>query len=227
MEQSPENGATSPGRSRKIAFAAAAAIACALAGGVALASWAGGQQPVPAASEAQPITASAASDEGKGSAADEIAMTDKASSGTLDAASSAVADADASPTEPKTSYLYEAETAPEKSHEETVPADVEVVTELHTVCNTCKQIVDEDPDGHIKSTGHSGYTRNVPFDYKRQVGEPTTKKVVDEPEKHYLVCYALDAAGNRAGEVSRQVMDTADAAAAAAAAANAAQAARS
>ena len=49
------------------------------------------------------------------------------------------------------------------THTENVAPVYEQETSYHTVCNDCQQIIDGIADQHIKDTGHSGYSTNVPI----------------------------------------------------------------
>ena len=50
-----------------------------------------------------------------------------------------------------------------KRSTENVPPVYEAKTSYHTVCNDCQQTIDGIADAHIKDTGHSGYSTNVPI----------------------------------------------------------------
>ena len=49
------------------------------------------------------------------------------------------------------------------THTEHVEPVYQNQTTYHTVCNECKQVIDGKADEHIKQTGHSGYSTNVPI----------------------------------------------------------------
>lgn len=68
-----------------------------------------------------------------------------------------------------------------KTHEERVPAETEVVTEYHTVCNTCHERIDGQAREHLEKTGHAGYTTNVPSKVTKVKRKATTRTVVDTP----------------------------------------------
>ena len=51
----------------------------------------------------------------------------------------------------------------------------------HTVCNECKQVIDGKADDHIKQTGHSGYSTNVPITDEVMVSEGYDKQITDTP----------------------------------------------
>lgn len=55
------------------------------------------------------------------------------------------------------------------------------LTTYHTVCNECKQVIDGKADDHIKQTGHSGYSTNVPITDEVMVSEGYDKQVTDTP----------------------------------------------
>ncbi len=79
------------------------------------------------------------------------------------------------------------------THTENVPPVYEAKTSYHTVCNDCQQTIDGIADAHIKDTGHSGYSTNVPITGEVLVSEGFTREVTDStaydesvPDK--LVC---------------------------------------
>lgn len=65
------------------------------------------------------------------------------------------------------------------THEVSHPAEYETVTEYHTVCNDCGAQIDGKAQEHIDSTGHSGYTRNVPVNVTKVAKEAWTETVTD------------------------------------------------
>lgn len=67
------------------------------------------------------------------------------------------------------------------THNETVAPVYANETTYHTVCNECKQVIDDKADEHIKETGHSGYSANVPITSEVLVSEGYTKEVTDTP----------------------------------------------
>lgn len=67
------------------------------------------------------------------------------------------------------------------THTETVPPVYESKTSYHTVCNDCKQTIDGKADEHIKETGHSGYSTNVPITGEVLVSEGYSHEVTDTP----------------------------------------------
>lgn len=67
------------------------------------------------------------------------------------------------------------------THTETVEPRYEDQTTYHTVCNDCKQVIDGRADEHIRETGHSGYSTNVPITERVLVSEGYTKEVTDTP----------------------------------------------
>lgn len=67
------------------------------------------------------------------------------------------------------------------THTETVAPVYENKTSYHTVCNDCKQTIDGKADEHIKETGHSGYSTNVPITGEVLVSEGYTHEVTDTP----------------------------------------------
>lgn len=67
------------------------------------------------------------------------------------------------------------------THTETVPPVYDKETTYHTVCNDCKQVIDGKADEHIKETGHSGYSTNVPITDEVVASEGYTKEVTDTP----------------------------------------------
>lgn len=67
------------------------------------------------------------------------------------------------------------------THTETVEPEYADETTYHTVCNDCKQVIDGKADEHIKETGHSGYSTNVPITNEVLVSEGYTHEVTDTP----------------------------------------------
>lgn len=77
------------------------------------------------------------------------------------------------------------------THTETVEPDYADETSYHTVCNDCNQIIDGIADQHIRETGHSGYSTNVPITNEVLVSEGYAKEVVDTPAYDETVPDAL------------------------------------
>lgn len=67
------------------------------------------------------------------------------------------------------------------THTETVEPVYEEQTTYHTVCNECKEIIDGEAAQHIRETGHSGYSTNVPITDTVLVSDGYTEEVVDTP----------------------------------------------
>lgn len=67
------------------------------------------------------------------------------------------------------------------THTEHVAPVYQNQTTYHTVCNECKQVIDGKADDHIKQTGHSGYSTNVPITDEVMVSEGYDKQVTDTP----------------------------------------------
>ena len=67
------------------------------------------------------------------------------------------------------------------THTEHVAPVYQNLTTYHTVCNECKQVIDGKADDHIKQTGHSGYSTNVPITDEVMVSEGYDKQVTDTP----------------------------------------------
>ena len=67
------------------------------------------------------------------------------------------------------------------THTEHVEPVYQNQTTYHTVCNECKQVIDGKADEHIKQTGHSGYSTNVPITDEVMVSEGYDKQVTDTP----------------------------------------------
>lgn len=67
------------------------------------------------------------------------------------------------------------------THTETVAPVYENKTSYHTVCNDCKQVIDGKADEHIRETGHSGYSTNVPITGEVLVSEGYSHEVTDTP----------------------------------------------
>ena len=57
------------------------------------------------------------------------------------------------------------------------PAVYKDVTTYHTVCNTCKEIIDGKTQEHAEETGHEGYTTGVPGTEKKLVKKAYTEEV--------------------------------------------------
>ncbi|WP_165253365.1 hypothetical protein [Adlercreutzia sp. ZJ304] len=58
------------------------------------------------------------------------------------------------------------------------PATYETVSVPHTVCNICNETIDGKTEEHRTSTGHSGYTTNVPIAETHQKTKEWTEVVV-------------------------------------------------
>lgn len=67
------------------------------------------------------------------------------------------------------------------THTEHVAPVYQNQTTCHTVCNECKQVIDGKADEHIKETGHSGYSTNVPITDEVMVSEGYDKVITDTP----------------------------------------------
>lgn len=67
------------------------------------------------------------------------------------------------------------------THTETVDPVYGEETTYHTVCNDCQQVIDGNADQHLKDTGHSGYSTNVPITDEVVVSEGYTREVTDTP----------------------------------------------
>lgn len=67
------------------------------------------------------------------------------------------------------------------THTEHVAPVFQNQTTYHTVCNECKQVIDGKADEHIKETGHSGYSTNVPITDEVMVSEGYDKVITDTP----------------------------------------------
>lgn len=68
-----------------------------------------------------------------------------------------------------------------ETHTETIEPVYGNETTYHTVCNECQQVIDGIADQHIKETGHSGYSTNVPITDEVVVSEGYTREVTDTP----------------------------------------------
>lgn len=66
------------------------------------------------------------------------------------------------------------------THTETVAPVYANKTEYHTVCNDCEQVIDGIADQHIKDTGHSGYSTNVPITKEVLISEGYTQEITDQ-----------------------------------------------
>lgn len=67
------------------------------------------------------------------------------------------------------------------THTETVEPVYASKTSYHTVCNECQQTIDGIADQHIRDTGHSGYSTNVPITGEVLVSEGYSHEVTDTP----------------------------------------------
>lgn len=67
------------------------------------------------------------------------------------------------------------------THTETVEPVYENQTTYHTVCNECGEVIDGTAAQHIRDTGHSGYSTNVPITNEVLVSEGYTHEVTDTP----------------------------------------------
>ena len=67
------------------------------------------------------------------------------------------------------------------THTEHVDPVFQNQTTYHTVCNECKQVIDGKADEHIKDSGHSGYSTNVPITDEVMVSEGYDREVTDTP----------------------------------------------
>lgn len=196
MEDKEEKGPAAPAKSKAPGRAAmavsAAALACALAA-VGVACW---QAPSPGQS-AKPAAESVAAASQQGGAGDEQAQPAHTHDWTVTY---------------KTVH-HDAET-----HTEHVDAVYRARTTYHTVCNECEQVIDGVADQHIKDTGHSGYSTNVPIEdtvmesaaYDKVV---TDKEAWDETVPDKMVCATCGE--TKDAEVTAAAEDTAEADAAA------------
>lgn len=67
------------------------------------------------------------------------------------------------------------------THTESVAPVYATVTTYHTVCNECNQTIDGIADQHIKDTGHSGYSTNVPITGEVLESQGYSYEVTDTP----------------------------------------------
>ncbi|HIY83867.1 MAG TPA: hypothetical protein H9823_08495 [Candidatus Rubneribacter avistercoris] len=67
------------------------------------------------------------------------------------------------------------------THTETVDPAYDTKTSYHSVCNDCEEVIDGVATQHIKDTGHSGYSTNVPITDEVLVSEGYTREVTDTP----------------------------------------------
>lgn len=206
----------------KISLAAAALIAAALAAGIAAAALAGTRGPEAPEGNTAPIdapsTVEADDEDANGAEAAEATQAQAAiASQKAAAAAEARAKAEAKAADAVQTW-WTAEETPAKTETVHHPAETETVTEMHTVCNTCKANIDDDPQGHIDQTGHAGFTRNVPVSYIRYKTQAHDETVEVEPAKHYAIKWR--GTGDDKIEVSRTEYGSAAEARAAADAAN-------
>lgn len=73
------------------------------------------------------------------------------------------------------------------------PARYEVVTEYHTVCNTCGEVVDGHAAEHAEKTGHAGWTTNAAVNVRKKVSDAHVETVIVTPayktyEKDGQIC---------------------------------------
>lgn len=204
----------------KISLIAAALIATALLAGTGAAALAGSRGPAAPEPDATPIEEPPAiEDVGEDAAGAEQAAQAQAAIAAQKAAAAAGARAEAEAKAADAAQTYwTAEETPAKTETVHRPAETETVTEMHTVCNTCKSNIDDDPQGHIDQTGHAGFTRNVPVSYIRYKTQARDETVEVEPAKHYAVQWR--GTGDAKTEVSRIEYASAAEAQAAAEAAN-------
>lgn len=59
-------------------------------------------------------------------------------------------------------------------------AEYRTVTNMHTVCNDCGQVIDGRAAEHIADTGHAGYSTNVPVKEQELVRAAWDETVVDK-----------------------------------------------
>lgn len=121
---------------------------------------------------------------------------------------------------------YQLQTIPavtETIHHE---AEKEEVTENHTICNVCFEVVDGIIEQHQAETGHVGVSTNVPVPVEKVMVEAWDETVIKTPEETKLVSNSEKCSD--CGEVRQleqtKVIDPADAAQAASGAAQGAQA---
>ena len=67
------------------------------------------------------------------------------------------------------------------THTETVDPVYAQETTYHSVCNDCEEVIDGVAAQHLKETGHSGYSTNVPITDEVLVSKGYTHEVVDTP----------------------------------------------
>lgn len=206
----------------KISLIAAALIAAALLAGTGAAALAGSRGPAAPEPDATPIEEPPAiedvGEEEDAAGAEQAAQAQAAiAAQKAAAAAEARAEAEAKAADAAQTY-WTAEETPAKTETVHRPAETETVTEMHTVCNTCKSNIDDDPQGHIDQTGHAGFTRNVPVSYIRYKTQARDETVEVEPAKHYAVQWR--GTGDAKTEVSRIEYASAAEAQAAAEAAN-------
>lgn len=208
----------------KISLIAAALIAAALLASTGAAALAGSGGPAAPEPDATPIEEPPAIEdvgEDEDAAGAEQAAQAQAAIAAQKAAAAAEARAEAeakAKAADAAQTYWTAEETPAKTETVHRPAETETVTEMHTVCNTCKSNIDDDPQGHIDQTGHAGFTRNVPVSYIRYKTQARDETVEVEPAKHYAVQWR--GTGDAKTEVSRIEYASAAEAQAAAEAAN-------
>lgn len=143
------------GRSRRVAMAVStAALACALAA-VGVSCWntardAQPQQAPQASEQAQPQASGSAAEAAEPAHTHDWTVTYK-------------------------TVHHDAET-----HTEHVDAVYRPRTSYHTVCNECEQVIDGKADEHIRETGHSGYSTNVPIQDTVMESQAYDKVVTDK-----------------------------------------------
>lgn len=83
--------------------------------------------------------------------------------------------------------VYETVAHDAKTHEEVIQPVYEIVTAHHSVCNECNDIIDGHAQEHIDTTGHSGFSTNVPVEETRLVSDGRVEVITDEPAFEELV----------------------------------------
>lgn len=66
------------------------------------------------------------------------------------------------------------------THEVEHPTEYKIITENHTVCNICHEVIDGITEQHKQETDHNSFTLNVPVEKEVVAQEAYTETVVDE-----------------------------------------------
>lgn len=180
-EPAPASKRAPLGRNAKLCLAVVAALAVGCAG-------AAGGMAYQHASDASAIAAAKAAQEEAAEDSETSGFeAEDAKDGATEEKSGDVQGSQASEEAVTWSKRYVLVSHPQKSHEVQHNATYENVTEKHTLCNVCKAEIDGKTDEHAESTGHKGYTTDVPVTKRKVKTEAYTETVVDQEAYTELV----------------------------------------